>query len=99
VPYAISKAGVRMLTAAAAAELAPYNINVNAIAPGLIKTPLTAKHFPSPEALEARVQAKAPMGRAGTPEDLVGAVIFLCSDEAEYVTGHTLVVDGGWLTQ
>jgi NAD(P)-dependent dehydrogenase (short-subunit alcohol dehydrogenase family) len=99
VPYAISKAGVRMLTASAAAELAPYNVNVNAIAPGLIKTPLTEKHFPSPEALEARVQAKTPMGRAGTPEDLVGAVIFLCSDEAEYVTGHTLVVDGGWLTQ
>jgi NAD(P)-dependent dehydrogenase (short-subunit alcohol dehydrogenase family) len=99
VPYAISKAGVRMLTAAAAAELAPYNVRVNAIAPGLIKTPLTAKHFPSPEALEARVKAKAPMGRAGTPEDLVEAVIFLCSDGADYVTGHTLVVDGGWLTQ
>ncbi len=99
VPYAISKAGVRMLTASAAAELAPYDINVNAIAPGLIKTPLTEKHFPSPAALEARVQAKTPMGRAGTPDDLVGAVVFLCSDEAAYVTGHTLVVDGGWLTQ
>jgi 3-oxoacyl-[acyl-carrier protein] reductase len=99
VPYAISKAGVRMLTASAAAELAPHNVNVNAIAPGLIKTPLTAKHFPSPEALEARVKAKTPMGRAGTPQDLVGAVVFLCSDDAEYVTGHTLVVDGGWLTQ
>lgn len=99
VPYAISKAGVRMLTAAAAAELAPHNVNVNAIAPGLIKTPLTAKHFPSAEALEARVKAKAPTGRAGKPEDLVGAVVFLCSSEADYVTGHTLVVDGGWLTQ
>jgi len=99
VPYAISKAGVRMLTASAAAELAPYGVNVNAIAPGLIKTPLTEKHFPSPAALEARVQAKTPMGRAGTPDDLVGAVVFLCSDEADYVTGHTLVVDGGWLTQ
>jgi len=99
VPYAISKAGVRMLTAAASAELAPYNVNVNAIAPGLIKTPLTEKHFPSPEALEERVKAKAPMGRAGIPEDLVGAVVFLCSTDADYVTGHTLVVDGGWLTQ
>lgn len=99
VPYAISKAGVRMLTAAASAELAPYHVNINAIAPGLIRTPLTEKYFPSSEALEARVQAKVPMGRAGTPEDLVGAVIFLCSDEADYVTGHTLVVDGGWLTQ
>jgi NAD(P)-dependent dehydrogenase (short-subunit alcohol dehydrogenase family) len=99
VPYAISKAGVWMLTAAASAELAPYHIHVNAIAPGLIKTPLTEKHFPSPEALDARVKAKAPMGRAGSPQDLVGAVVFLCSDEADYVTGHTLVVDGGWLTQ
>ncbi len=99
VPYAISKAGVWMLTAAASAELAPYGINVNAIAPGLIKTPLTEKHFPSLEALEARVKAKAPMGRAGSPQDLVGAVVFLCSEEADYVTGHTLVVDGGWLTQ
>ena len=99
VPYAVSKAGVWMLTAAASAELAPYNINVNAIAPGLIKTPLTERHFPSTEALEARVKAKAPMGRAGTPRDLVGAVVFLCSDEASNVNGHTLVVDGGWLTQ
>ena len=99
VPYAISKAGVRMLTAAAAAELAPYHVNVNAIAPGLIKTPLTEKHFPSPEALEERVKAKTPMGRAGRPKDLVGAVVFLCSADADYVTGHTLVVDGGWLTQ
>jgi NAD(P)-dependent dehydrogenase (short-subunit alcohol dehydrogenase family) len=99
VPYAISKAGVRMLTAAAAAELAPYHVNVNAIAPGLIKTPLTEKHFPSPKALEERVKAKTPMGRAGSPGDLVGAVVFLCSADADYVTGHTLVVDGGWLTQ
>lgn len=99
VPYAISKAGVRMLTAAASAELAPYHVNMNAIAPGLIKTPLTERYFPSAEAFEARVRAKIPMGRAGTPEDLVGAVIFLCSDDADYVTGHTLVVDGGWLTQ
>lgn len=99
VPYAISKAGVRMLTAAASAELAPYHVNMNAIAPGLIKTPLTERYFPSAEAFEARVRAKIPMGRAGTPQDLVGAVIFLCSDDADYVTGHTLVVDGGWLTQ
>jgi NAD(P)-dependent dehydrogenase (short-subunit alcohol dehydrogenase family) len=99
VPYAISKAGIRMLTAAASAELAAHNVNVNAIAPGLIKTPLTEKYFPSPDALEARVRTKVPMGRAGTPKDLVGAVVFLCSDEAEYITGHTLVVDGGWLTQ
>ena len=67
IPYAVSKAGVRMLTTALSAELAPYHINVNAIAPGLIKTPMTEKYFPSPEALEARVASKVPMGRAGNP--------------------------------
>jgi len=99
IPYAISKAGVRMLTAAAAVELAPYNIHINAIAPGLIRTALTEKLFPSLEALEKRAREKAPLGRPGSPEDLVGAVIFLCSSDSDYVTGHTLVVDGGWLAQ
>ena len=98
-PYAVSKAGVKMLTAAVSAELAADGINVNAIAPGLIKTPMTETYFPDEEAFQARVDSKIPMGRVGVPRDLVGAVVFLCSTEADYVTGHTLVVDGGWLTQ
>jgi 2-deoxy-D-gluconate 3-dehydrogenase len=98
-PYAVSKAGVRMLTAAVSAELAADGINVNAIAPGLIRTPMTETYFPDEEAFQTRVDSKVPMGRVGVPQDLVGAVVFLCSAEADYVTGHTLVVDGGWLTQ
>ncbi len=99
VPYAIAKAGVRMMTSALAAELAPYNINVNAVAPGLIRTELTMRLFRSEEALLKRARDKTPMIRPGTPDDLVGGVVFLCSHDADFVTGHTLVIDGGWLTQ
>lgn len=98
-PYAIAKAGVRMMTSALAAELAPYNININAIAPGLIRTDLTTNLFESEEALLQRAREKAPAGRPGMPDDLAGGVVYLCSDDANYVTGHTLVIDGGWLTQ
>jgi NAD(P)-dependent dehydrogenase (short-subunit alcohol dehydrogenase family) len=97
-PYAIAKAGVRMMTSALANELASYNINVNAIAPGLIRTELTERSFGSEEALLQRARDKTPMGRLGMPEDLVGGVVFLCSRDADFVTGHTLVIDGGWLT-
>lgn len=99
IPYAIAKAGVRMMTSALAHELAPYHINVNAIAPGLIRTALTERSFGSEEALLKRAQEKTPLGRPGMPEDLVGGVVFLCSRTADFVTGHTLVIDGGWLTR
>jgi NAD(P)-dependent dehydrogenase (short-subunit alcohol dehydrogenase family) len=94
--YDISKGGVRQLTISVAAELAPYNINVNAVAPGTIMTDLTLRVL-NTEAKMARASAKIPLGRLGEPEDMVGPVLFLCSDEANYVTGHVLVVDGGWL--
>ena len=94
--YDISKGGVRQLTISVAAELAPYNINVNAVAPGTIMTDLTLRVLNTEEKM-ARASAKIPVGRLGKPEDLVGPVLFLCSDEASYVTGHVLVVDGGWL--
>src|SRR6059036_621817 len=94
--YDISKGGVRQLTISVAAELAPHHINVNAVAPGTIMTELTLKVLDTEEKM-ARASAKIPMGRLGKPEDMVGPVLFLCSDEADYVTGHTLVVDGGWL--
>jgi NAD(P)-dependent dehydrogenase (short-subunit alcohol dehydrogenase family) len=79
-----------------AAELAPYRINVNAVAPGTIMTDLTLKVLDTEEKM-ARASAKIPLGRLGKPVDMVGPVLFLCSDEASYVTGHVLVVDGGWL--
>jgi len=94
--YDISKGGVRQLTVSAAAELAPHHINVNAVAPGTIMTELTLRVLDTPEKME-RAAAKIPMGRLGTPQDMVGPVLFLCSGEADYITGHTLVVDGGWL--
>ena len=94
--YDISKGGVRQLTVSVAAELAPYHINVNAVAPGTIMTELTLRVLDTDEKM-ARASAKIPLGRLGKPEDMVGPVLFLCSSEADYVTGHVLVVDGGWL--
>jgi NAD(P)-dependent dehydrogenase (short-subunit alcohol dehydrogenase family) len=96
VPYDISKAGVRMLTISSAVQLAPHHINVNAVAPGTIDTDLT-RSLADPERLEWYATRKIPWGRMGRPRDLAGAAVFLCSDDADYVTGHTLVVDGGWL--
>jgi NAD(P)-dependent dehydrogenase (short-subunit alcohol dehydrogenase family) len=94
--YDISKGGVRQLTVSVAAELAPHHINVNAVAPGTIMTELTLRVLDTPEKMN-RAAAKIPMGRLGSPGDMVGPALFLCSDEADYITGHTLVVDGGWL--
>jgi NAD(P)-dependent dehydrogenase (short-subunit alcohol dehydrogenase family) len=94
--YDISKGGVRQLTISVAAELAPHRINVNAVAPGTIMTELTLRVLDTEEKM-TRASAKIPMARLGAPEDMVGPVLFLCSEEADYITGHTLVVDGGWL--
>jgi NAD(P)-dependent dehydrogenase (short-subunit alcohol dehydrogenase family) len=99
IPYDVSKAGLRQMTVSLAAHLAPHGITVNAIAPGTIETDFSAAVV-SPEQLAAyrdRRRQQIPLGRLGQPSDLVGAAIFLCSDEAAYVTGHTLVVDGGLL--
>jgi NAD(P)-dependent dehydrogenase (short-subunit alcohol dehydrogenase family) len=96
VPYDISKAGVRMLTTSSAVQLTRHGINVNAIAPGTIDTEL-ARSAAEPEKLAKFAEVRIPIGRLGQPQDLVGAVVFLCSDDSDYVLGHTLVVDGGWL--
>ena len=99
IPYDISKAGLRQMTVSLAAYLAPHGIRVNAIAPGTIETDFSAGVV-DPERFAAdreRRRQQTPLGRLGQPDDLVGAAIFLCSDEASYVTGHTLVVDGGLL--
>ena len=98
VPYDTSKGAVRMLTHAAARELAGTGIRVNAVAPGTVSTDLTRSLSDDPDMLDALAETHIPMGRLGTPEEIANAVEFLSSDAATYVTGHVLVVDGGWLT-
>jgi NAD(P)-dependent dehydrogenase (short-subunit alcohol dehydrogenase family) len=98
VPYDASKGAVRMLTIAAARELAPFGLRVNAIAPGTVSTDLTKSLVADVDDLEALAQTHIPLGRLATPLDIASAVDFLSSPDASYVTGHVLVVDGGWLT-
>jgi NAD(P)-dependent dehydrogenase (short-subunit alcohol dehydrogenase family) len=100
IPYDVSKAGLRQMTVSLAALLGPHGITVNAIAPGTIETELSAGLMSDAQwtAFRDRRRQQTPLGRLGQPDDLVGAAVFLCSDEAAYVTGHTLVVDGGLLT-
>ncbi len=100
--YSISKAGVRMVTRAFAAELAPFNIQVNAIAPGPISTKMLNSHWfhlPPEEAKRQRdAMAKmTPMGRIGEPDEIAGAAIYLASDASSYTTGTEIVIDGGVL--
>jgi NAD(P)-dependent dehydrogenase (short-subunit alcohol dehydrogenase family) len=94
--YQASKGAVVNLTRALAVEWAQRNVRVNAVAPTYIRTPLTAGLLQRPEAV-AEIMRHTPMGRIGEPEDVVGAVIFLASRASSLVTGHTLVVDGGFL--
>jgi len=94
--YVASKGGTRSLTHAMAVDLAAHNIRVNAIAPGPTLTGLTRASYPD-EAAKRATEALIPLGRIGMPEDLVGAVLFLASDESRWVTGSTVTVDGGYL--
>jgi 3-oxoacyl-[acyl-carrier protein] reductase len=90
--YAASKAGLLGLARSVAKELGSRNIRVNAVAPGLIETAMTER---MPEASREQLLKQISLGRPGTPEDVSGVVAFLCSDAAAYVTGQTIVVDGG----
>jgi 3-oxoacyl-[acyl-carrier protein] reductase len=95
--YGTTKAGVVAFTKGFARELAPYGINVNAVAPGLVETPMTAARLTP--AVREEVLAALPMHRLATVEDIANAVVFLASDVAAYISGHTLLVDGGSLTK
>jgi NAD(P)-dependent dehydrogenase (short-subunit alcohol dehydrogenase family) len=96
IAYSSSKAALKLLTQSLAKDLAIDGIRVNAIAPGVIETPMTAQTFADPERL-ARFMTRIPMGRVGQPGELAGPVVFLASDMASYMTGATLAVDGGYL--
>lgn len=93
--YAATKAGLVQLLRTAAAELGPSGVRANAIAPGVVETPLTAQIKANPAWYDAYAQ-KGALGRWATPDELAGAVVYLASDASSFVTGSVLHVDGGW---
>ncbi len=98
VAYCASKGGVVQMTRALAIDLAPHKINVNAIAPSLANTPIATSVFQNPKTLEWFL-SKVPLGRLCEPRDISEAVLFLSSSASDFITGHILSVDGGYLAQ
>jgi NAD(P)-dependent dehydrogenase (short-subunit alcohol dehydrogenase family) len=98
-PYVASKHGVLGLTKAAALEYAMRGIRVNAVCPAYIRTPLLDPILGRDPKVESMINARHPVGRMGTPEEVAEAVVWLCSDAARFVTGHGLCVDGGFVAQ
>jgi NAD(P)-dependent dehydrogenase (short-subunit alcohol dehydrogenase family) len=93
--YSAAKGGVEVLTRNAALELAEYGIRVNSVLPGLVETPGTAGVFARPRMRDAFLE-RIPLGRAAHPDDVAGPCLYLAGEDARYVTGTSLVVDGGW---
>lgn len=96
--YCAAKGGIVNLTRQLAFDLAPKKINVNAIGPGTTDTPLMKPDLDNPERAKLYLD-RLPYGRVARPEEIAAAAVYLASDEADFVNGHTLFVDGGWLTQ
>jgi NAD(P)-dependent dehydrogenase (short-subunit alcohol dehydrogenase family) len=94
--YGASKGGVMMLTKVMALELGRYGIKVNAVGPGFIRTAMNPMEDPGEV---GRIESTIPLGRVGTPEDIADVITWLASDEARYVDGQTVYVDGGWIAQ
>ncbi len=97
VPYVASKAGIAGMTEALAVDLAPHNIRVNTVAPGIIETPMIDPVKEDEEGIKALI-SRLPMKRLGRPEEISHAVLFLASDASSYMTGSVINVDGGWLS-
>ena len=98
VHYNASKGAVHMITRALAIELAPHGIRVNSICPGLTETPLAAYALATPER-RASIEKQVPLGRVAQPGEIAAAALFLASEDASYITGEALVVDGGFMVQ
>jgi len=98
VHYNASKGAVHMITRALAVELAPHGIRVNSICPGLTETPLAAYALATPER-RASIEKLVPLGRVAQPGEIAAAALFLASEDASYITGEALVVDGGFMVQ
>lgn len=96
VHYCASKGGIAAMTEALAVELAPFNIRVNAIAPGVIDTPMVGDAGMDQKAIDGMLM-RIPLKRMGKAEEIASTVLFLASDDSSYITGATVVVDGGWL--
>jgi len=96
VAYSAAKGGIAQITKCMAVEWSKYNINVNAIAPGYFRTPLTQPLQDDPER-SAKILSRIPMQRWGEPDDLKGIAVFLSSEASDYVTGQVIFVDGGWM--
>lgn len=96
--YAAAKGGIKMLTRNLATEWAPHNIQINGIGPGYIATPINTSYRESGNPLNDYIVSRTPAGRWGTPEDLVGAAVFLASGASDFVNGQIIYVDGGLLT-
>lgn len=94
--YVAAKGGVSQLTRVLALEWASSNVRVNAICPGYVRTALTEPLFANPAGL-AFVKERTPLNRVAEPEEIVGAAVYLAADAASYVTGTSLLVDGGWM--
>jgi len=97
--YVASKHGVVGLTKTAALEYAKQNIRVNAVCPGVIKTPMIDRFTGKDKVAEKQFEDMEPVGRMGQPEEVAEAVVWLCSDAASFVTGDAMAVDGGWIAQ